>query len=31
VFVKQIVWTDFPLDEVVLYFTDSVIMLPSEY
>ncbi len=31
VFSKQIEFTDFPLDEVSFYFTDNVIMLPSEY
>jgi hypothetical protein len=31
VFSKAIEYTDFPLKEVKLYFTDNVIMLPSEY
>jgi hypothetical protein len=31
VFTKQISFTDFPLDEIMLYFTDNVILLPSEY
>jgi hypothetical protein len=31
VYTKAIEWTDFPLDEVELYFTGGVIMLPSEY
>jgi hypothetical protein len=31
VFSKRIEFTDFPLDEVAFYFTDHVIMLPSEY
>lgn len=31
VFTKRIEFTDFPLPEVKLYFTDSVILLPSEY
>ena len=31
VFTKQIDYTDFPLDEIQLYFTDDVILLPSEY
>lgn len=28
---KRIEFTDFPLSEIVLWFTDHVIMLPSEY
>jgi hypothetical protein len=28
---EEIDWTDFPLDQVTLYFTDKVILLPSEY
>jgi hypothetical protein len=31
VFSKEIEFTDFPLDEVMLYFTNKVIHLPSEY
>ncbi len=31
VFTKRIEFTDFPLDEIALYFTNSVILLPSEY
>lgn len=31
VFLKSIAYTDFPLDEITLYFTDNVIMLSSEY
>ena len=31
VFTKAIPFTDFPLDEVTLYFTNNVIHLPSEY
>ena len=31
VFTKQIEFTDFPLPEIALYFTDGVILLPSEY
>ena len=31
VFTKQIEYTDFPLDEVRLYFANNVIHLPSEY
>jgi hypothetical protein len=31
VFEQQIPWTDFPLDQVKLYYTDGVILLPSEY
>jgi hypothetical protein len=31
VFTKEISFTDFPLDEIMLYFTDNVILLPSEY
>jgi uncharacterized protein DUF6876 len=31
VFTKEIEHTDFPLDEITLYFTNSVIHLPSEY
>jgi hypothetical protein len=28
---KEIPFTDFPLEEIKLYFTDDVILLPSEY
>lgn len=31
VYSKAIECTDFPLDEVSLYFTDHTILLPSEY
>jgi hypothetical protein len=31
VFTKQLTYTDFPLDEIELYFTNNVILLPSEY
>jgi hypothetical protein len=31
VFTKNIEHTDFPLDEITLYFANSVIHLPSEY
>jgi hypothetical protein len=31
VFSKTIEFTDFPMDSISLYFTDSVILLPSEY
>jgi hypothetical protein len=31
VFTKEIEHTDFPLDEIKLYFADNVIHLPSEY
>lgn len=31
VYTQQIEFTDFPLPEIKLYFTDSVILLPSEY
>ena len=31
VFTKAIEYTDFPLEEITLYFTDNVILLPSEY
>ena len=31
VYTKQIPFTDFPLSEIRLYFTDNVILLPSEY
>lgn len=31
VFTKQIPFTDFPVSELVIWFTDNVILLPSEY
>ena len=31
VFTKAIPLTDFPLEEITLYFTNGVILLPSEY
>ncbi|MEZ4782441.1 MAG: hypothetical protein R3F28_00060 [Candidatus Kapaibacterium sp.] len=31
VFNKSIPFTDFPLDEISLYYTNNVILLPSEY
>jgi hypothetical protein len=31
VFAKEIEHTDFPLDEITLYFVNNVIHLPSEY
>jgi hypothetical protein len=31
VFRKALDYTDFPLEEITLYFTDRVILLPSEY
>lgn len=31
VFTKEIEYTDFPLDEITLYFVNNVIHLPSEY
>jgi hypothetical protein len=31
VFTKAIEYTDFPLEEITLYFTDNIILLPSEY
>jgi hypothetical protein len=31
VFSKVIAYTDFPLDEISFYFTDNIILLPSEY
>ncbi len=31
VYSKPIEFTDFPLDEISLYFTNGVILLPSEY
>lgn len=31
IYTKQILFTDFPLEEITFYFTDNVILLPSEY
>ena len=31
VFTKPLQFTDFPLDEIAFYFTDNVILLPTEY
>ena len=31
VFTKELAFTDFPLAEITLYFTNGVILLPSEY
>jgi hypothetical protein len=31
VFAKKIEYTDFPLDEITLYFANNVFLLPSEY
>jgi len=31
IYTKQITFTDFPLKEIKFYFTDNVILLPSEY
>lgn len=31
IYAKEIAFTDFPLGDVTLFFTDKVIMLPSEY
>lgn len=31
VFSKALTFTDFPLEEISLYFTDGTILLPSEY
>lgn len=31
VYSKEIEFTDFPLDEIIFWFTSNVIMLPSEY
>jgi hypothetical protein len=31
VYTKKIAYTDFPLDEITLYFTNNVIYLPSEH
>ncbi|MEO1288044.1 MAG: DUF6876 family protein [Chloroflexota bacterium] len=30
-FSKNLTYTDFPLDEITFYFTEGVILLPSEY
>lgn len=31
VFTKRIPYTDFPLEEIILYFTNNAILLPGEY
>ncbi|TDE08717.1 hypothetical protein E0F88_32225 [Dyadobacter psychrotolerans] len=31
IYTKQISYTDFPLEEIKIYVTDNVILLPSEY
>jgi len=31
VFTEKLDFTDFPLESIRFYFTDSVILLPSEY
>jgi len=31
VYRQELGYTDFPLPEITLYFTDNVILLPSEY
>jgi hypothetical protein len=31
VFEKRLDYTDFPLEEITLYFTNKTILLPSEY
>ncbi len=31
VYSKQIEYTDFPLEDITFYFTDSVLLLPAEY
>ncbi|PZU88622.1 MAG: hypothetical protein DI529_05335 [Chryseobacterium sp.] len=31
IFTEKILYTDFPLDEIKIYFTGNVILLPSEY
>lgn len=31
IYVKEIEFTDFPLEEITFYFANSVILLPSEY
>jgi len=30
-YTQKIPYTDFPLNEITLYFTDNIILLPSEY
>jgi hypothetical protein len=30
-YTQEISYTDFPLDEITLYFIDNIILLPSEY
>lgn len=30
-YTQKIPYTDFPLDEITLYFIDNVVLLPSEY
>lgn len=30
-YTKRITFTDFPLDEITLWFSDNTIVLPSEY
>jgi len=31
IYSKEIGWTDFPLDEISLWYTNNTILLPSEY
>ena len=31
VFTKELAFTDFPLDDITLWFTNNVIYLPSEH
>jgi hypothetical protein len=31
IYTQHIPFTDFPLKEITFYFTDNVILLPSEY
>lgn len=31
IYQKKIAYTDFPLPKIMLYYTDNVILLPSEY
>ena len=31
VYTQELEYTDFPLDEIALYFTNNTILLPSEY